>query len=175
MVKSQTANLTFGPSFGHNLCFKNSNGSWELIFKIYIPKAFQWCKAFFNLMSFDPCNLLLKIRESIGTPTPKVGAHLGVWGFIPSHSFALPGKHEMWFQSSLLAHTFASPCFGREPKARIATTWVTRTCNYNSLPLNLHNPNLGPCKKGWDLHPIGPSSQLILFAWGGVNTNSPNL
>ncbi len=36
-------------------------------------------------MSFDPYNFPLKIRKSIETPTPKVGAHLGVWGFIPSH------------------------------------------------------------------------------------------
>jgi hypothetical protein len=42
-------------------------------------------------MSFGPCNRLLKIMESIGTPTSKVGTHLGVWGFIPSHSFALLG------------------------------------------------------------------------------------
>jgi hypothetical protein len=41
-------------------------------------------------MGFDPCNRALKIRESIGTPIPNMGVHLGVWGFIPSHSFALP-------------------------------------------------------------------------------------
>jgi hypothetical protein len=29
-------------------------------------------------MGFDPYNCSLKIRESIKTPTPKVGAHLGV-------------------------------------------------------------------------------------------------
>jgi len=29
-------------------------------------------------MGFDPCNFFLKIWESIGTPTPKVGTHLGV-------------------------------------------------------------------------------------------------
>ncbi len=42
-------------------------------------------------MGFDPCNLSLNIWESIGTPTPKVGVPLGVWGFIPSHFLALPG------------------------------------------------------------------------------------
>jgi hypothetical protein len=40
-------------------------------------------------MSFDPCNCALKTQESIETPISKVGAHLGVWGFIPSHSLAL--------------------------------------------------------------------------------------
>jgi hypothetical protein len=34
-------------------------------------------------MGFDPCNRVLKIQESIETPTPKVGAHLGVLRFIP--------------------------------------------------------------------------------------------
>jgi hypothetical protein len=29
-------------------------------------------------MGFDPCNRSLKILESTWTPTPKVGAHLGV-------------------------------------------------------------------------------------------------
>jgi hypothetical protein len=29
-------------------------------------------------MSFDPYNHPLKIRESIVTPTPKMGVHLGV-------------------------------------------------------------------------------------------------
>jgi hypothetical protein len=53
-------------------------------FRIYISKAFQWYKELFNPMSFDPYNYLLKIRESIKTLIPKVGAHLGVCGFIPS-------------------------------------------------------------------------------------------
>jgi len=42
-------------------------------------------------MSFDPCNCSLKIWEYIGIPIPKVGVHLGMWGFIPSHSLALSG------------------------------------------------------------------------------------
>jgi hypothetical protein len=33
----------------------------------------------------------MKIWESIGTPTPKVGAHLGAWGFVPSHLPTLLG------------------------------------------------------------------------------------
>jgi hypothetical protein len=45
-------------------------------------------------MSFDPCNRPLKIWKSIGTITPKVGAHLGVWGFIPS-TFLHSREHEM--------------------------------------------------------------------------------
>jgi len=36
-------------------------------------------------MIFDLLNYLLKIQESIEIPNPKVRAHFGVCGFIPSH------------------------------------------------------------------------------------------
>jgi hypothetical protein len=42
-------------------------------------------------MNFDPYNRPLKIWESIGTLIPKMRAHLGVWGFIFSHSLTLLG------------------------------------------------------------------------------------
>jgi hypothetical protein len=42
-------------------------------------------------MGFDPHNCPLKIQESIETLTPKVGVHLEVWRFIPSHSPTLLG------------------------------------------------------------------------------------
>ncbi len=77
VVVSQIANLTPDPSFGHNLCFNNANGLCKPILDIYVPKYFQWYKELLNPMSFDPCNRLLKIRKSIGTPTLKVGAHFG--------------------------------------------------------------------------------------------------
>jgi len=90
VVESQICNLTPGPSFGHNLCFKYSNGSCEPILEIHISRAFQWYKELFDPMSFDLWNRLLKIWESIRSPIPKVRAHLGVCGFIPSHSLTLP-------------------------------------------------------------------------------------
>jgi hypothetical protein len=95
VVRSQIANLTPGPSFDHNLCFRCLNGSYEPILDIYIPRNFQWYKGCLNPMSFGPCNRSLKIQESIWIPTPKVGAHLGVWGFIPSHSPTLPGAWDV--------------------------------------------------------------------------------
>jgi hypothetical protein len=95
VVGSQTANLTPDPSFGHNLGFKCPNGSCELILKIYVPRYFQQYKELLNPIGFDPYNCSLKILESIGTPTPKVGTHLGVWGFIPSHSPTLPGAWDV--------------------------------------------------------------------------------
>jgi len=42
-------------------------------------------------MNFYPCNCSLKIWEFVETITPKVGAHLEVWKFIPSHSPPLLG------------------------------------------------------------------------------------
>jgi hypothetical protein len=50
-----------------------------------------------------------------------MGAHLRVWGSFP-HILLHSRKHEMWLPSSFLAHTFANPCLGREPKARVMTS-----------------------------------------------------
>ncbi len=91
MVGNQIVNLTPGPSFGHNLCLRCPNGSWELILDIYILRGFQWYKELFNPLSFDPYNHSLKIWESIRTPTPKVEALLEVRRFIPAHFPTLPG------------------------------------------------------------------------------------
>jgi hypothetical protein len=44
VIGSQIANLTHDFSFGHNLCFKCSNGSCEPILDIYVSIAFQWYK-----------------------------------------------------------------------------------------------------------------------------------
>jgi len=91
LVGNQIDNKIFDLSFGDNLCFKYPNGSCGPILDIYIPRAFQWYKDLFNLMSFDPCNHPLKIWKSIEIPFPKVGVHLGVWGFIPSHFLTFLG------------------------------------------------------------------------------------
>ncbi len=131
MVGSQFDNLIPDPSFGHNLCFRYPSGSCEPILDINVPKSFQLYKNLFNPMSFNSCNYPLNIQESIGTPIPKVGAHLGVWGSFP-HTFLHSREHEMWLPGSLLARTFASPCLGRKPKAKVAAmkhllnffTWV---------------------------------------------------
>jgi hypothetical protein len=72
VVGSQTANLTTDLSFGHNLCFKHPNGWCEPILDVYVPKKFWWYKEHLKPLRFDPWNRPLKIRESTGTPTPKV-------------------------------------------------------------------------------------------------------
>jgi hypothetical protein len=110
------------PYFDHNLCFKYPNGSCEPILDIYVLKVLECCKECFNLMSLGPYNFPLKIRQSIGTPTPRVGTHLGVWRFIPTH-FNIPRSMKCVSRASFLARMFASPCLGREPKVRVVT-WV---------------------------------------------------
>jgi hypothetical protein len=60
-------------------------------------------------MCFDPWNCSLKIWKSIGTPTPKMGAHLGMWKFIPSHSPTLP---KAWNVTPML-HSWPAPSQAR--------------------------------------------------------------
>ncbi len=64
MVESRIANLTIGPSFAHNLCYKCPNGPCEPIFDICTFIAFQWYKTYLNARCFDPCNRTLKFWES---------------------------------------------------------------------------------------------------------------
>ncbi len=90
MVGSQTNSLTLDLFLGHNLCFKYPNGSYEPILDIFVPRAFQWYKKLFKPMNFDLYNHPIKIRKYIETLIPKMGVHLGMWGFIPSHSLTLP-------------------------------------------------------------------------------------
>ncbi len=105
-------------SFGHNLCFKYPNGSCEPILDIYVPRAFSLYEIFCSSMGFDPCNHYLKNQKSIRTLTPKVGVHLGVWRFIPSHSPTLLGawnvtlKLHSWPTPSQALTLVASPRLG---------------------------------------------------------------
>ncbi len=98
MIRSQINNLTLDLSFGHNLCFKYPNGPCKTILNIYVSRIFQWYHELFNLMGFHTCNFSLKIWESIKTPTPKMGAHLGMWSVHSfPHTLSHSREHEMWF------------------------------------------------------------------------------
>jgi hypothetical protein len=48
VVRSQIANLTLDPSFGHNLCFNYPNWSCKPILDIYISRYFQWYMELLN-------------------------------------------------------------------------------------------------------------------------------
>jgi hypothetical protein len=127
VVGSQIANLTLNPSFGYNLCVKCSNGSCESILDVKVPRAFQWYKELINSMSFEFYNRSLKIWESIGTLTPKVEVHLGVWRFIPSHFLAIPGAWNVthglpsWLAPSQALALVTSPSLGL--RQHVFLTW----------------------------------------------------
>jgi hypothetical protein len=61
VVGSQTANLTPGLSFDHNLCFRCPNGWCKPILDIYVFIAFRWYNELFNPLGFDPYNRSLNI------------------------------------------------------------------------------------------------------------------
>jgi hypothetical protein len=104
MVGSQTANLTPDPSFAISFTIRCPNGSCEPILNIYISIAFQWYEKLLEPLGFDPCNHSLNIWESTGTLTLNMGVPLGVWGFFPSHSFALSRHENATFELSLGLH-----------------------------------------------------------------------
>jgi hypothetical protein len=81
VVGSQTANLTLGPSFAHNLGDRCPNGQCEAIFDIYASRPFQWDQEHPNARCFGPCCRALNIRESRRTPTPHF---FQVLGFTPT-------------------------------------------------------------------------------------------
>jgi len=125
LVDSQIVNLPPGPSFGHNLCFRCPNEQCKPILDIYVWRAFQWYKERHKPLSFDPWNCSLKSWESTGTPSPKVGVALEVWGFIPSHFPTLSGVCDVTHGLSLGLH----PC---NPLALVA------------------NPKLGLRHESWE-------------------------
>jgi hypothetical protein len=119
VVGSQTGSLTPGPSFGHNLCFRCSNEQCKLILDICVPRAFQWYKKRHKTLIFDLWNRSLKFWESTGTPSPKVGVALGVWGFTPSHFSTLPGVCDVTPEFSFGPHPCNPLALVTSPKLRL--------------------------------------------------------
>jgi hypothetical protein len=81
VVGSQTASLTPGPSFAHNLGCKCPNDQCEAIFDIYVSRPFQWHQEHSNARCFAPCCRAINIRESRRTPNPN---SFQVLGFTPT-------------------------------------------------------------------------------------------
>jgi hypothetical protein len=111
--------LTPDLSFGHNLCCTCPNGSCEPILDIYVSIYFQWYKEIHKARGFDLCNHSLKFWESTGTPTPNNGSS---FGSVSVHSHTLP-----YSRASFLTRALASPCLGREPKAKVTTLLLKQT------------------------------------------------
>jgi hypothetical protein len=64
VVGSQTASLTFDPSFALNLGCRCPNDSCEAILDIYTSRPFQWHKKHSNARIFDPWTRALNFWES---------------------------------------------------------------------------------------------------------------
>jgi hypothetical protein len=147
VVGSQTASLTPGPSFSHNLGCRCPNCQCEGIFDIYVLRTFQRHQEHPNARCFAPCCRALNIRESRRTPNPHFFQVLGFTptlgqsrvatdsnsqngsslGSVRVHSltpFFTPKSMRCDSQISLLARNLASPCFSREPKVRVVTMHI---------------------------------------------------
>jgi len=98
VVRSQIANLTPGPSFGHNLCFKCSNGWCKPILDIYVSIAFQWYKKNPQSNGFWPLQSLLKNSRVHWDSNSPNGSYLGsvrvhslTLSYTPRSKMCLPG------------------------------------------------------------------------------------
>jgi hypothetical protein len=81
VVGSQTASLTPGPSFAHNLGCRCPNCQCEGIFDIYVSRIFQRHQEHPNARCFAPFCRALNIQESRRTPNLHF---FQVLGFIPT-------------------------------------------------------------------------------------------
>jgi hypothetical protein len=71
MVGNQIGTSTLDPFFGHNLCFKYSNGSWKPILNIYVSRTFQWYKNFLIQWILTPEIPFWRFRTPKGFQLPK--------------------------------------------------------------------------------------------------------
>jgi len=81
VVGSQTASLTPGPCFAHNLSDRCPNAQCEGIFDIYASRLFQRHQEHPNARCFGSCCQALNIRESRRGPNPQL---FQVLGFTPT-------------------------------------------------------------------------------------------
>jgi hypothetical protein len=72
VVGSQTASLTPGLSFAHNLGCRCPNDQCKAIFNIYVSRPFQWHKERLNARCFGSCCRALNIWESRRTPSSQL-------------------------------------------------------------------------------------------------------
>ncbi len=120
MVGSQTANLTLGFSFCHNLCFRCPNGSCKFILDIYVSIVFNDIKNssihwFWPLQSFS---------EHSGVHPDSNSQSGSSLGSVRVYSLTLSctlGNMQHDSRASFWARNLATPCFSREPKARVTS------------------------------------------------------
>jgi len=108
VVGSQTASLTPGLSFAHNLGDRCPNAQCEGIFDIYVSRPFQWHQEHPNARCFSPCCWALNIRESRRTPNPNFSKcwasppHLAKVGLRHSWPLKVGNRHlpNIWIKSA---------------------------------------------------------------------------
>jgi hypothetical protein len=96
VVGSQTASLTPGPSFAHNLGYRCSNDQCEAIFYIYASRPFQWHQEHLNARCCGPCCGALNIRKSRRTPNPHFFQVLGFTPTLGQSRVATMNAHKVW-------------------------------------------------------------------------------
>ncbi len=121
VVESQIARLTPDLYFVHNLCFRCPNEQCEPILDIYALRAFQWYKELFQPWSFDSWNLFF---EDLGVHQDSNSQSWIPFGSVRVHSRSLSCTLKSIRNDSRAPFWLATLqplCFGREPKARVAT------------------------------------------------------
>jgi hypothetical protein len=129
VVESQTASLTPGPSFAHNLGCKCPNGQCEAIFDIYVSRPFQWHQEHPNAKFFGPCCRALNIRESRRTPN----SQLWEWEFHPPTSPKVGLRHKKFKSFELPPHLNLKT---------ICTIFVLAKYSKTKFLLDIYIPNL---------------------------------
>ncbi len=171
LVGSQTGISTPGPSFGHNLCFRCPNEQCEPILDIYVRKDFQWYKERHKTLSFDPSNRSLKFWESIGSPSPKAGVALGVWGFTPGTLSYTLGSPWCDSRASLWPAPLQPFCLGREPKARVMTIVVVPfTILVNGHETNVSQASLQYATYGMDRFTLDDPLSILFISMERATT-----
>jgi len=100
-------------------------------------------------MGFDLFNHSLKIQESIRIPICKVGAHLGVWRFIRSHSPIFLGAWDVTF--GLQSWPAPLQALALVANARLGLRHPSPSCKcrasepkHNTFQIALNNAHVGP-------------------------------
>ncbi len=111
-------------SFGHNLCYGCPNGWCKPILDIYAWIDFQWYKKLFKVISFDPYNCALKIRESIWDFNSQ---HWSSLNSVRVHSLtllALPKTCDVTLRSSFWPTTLQPLTLVSSPKLGLRQFWL---------------------------------------------------
>jgi hypothetical protein len=111
----------------------------DLILDIYVSISFQWYKELFKSMGFDPCNRSLKIWESIWDSNSHNGNSLGSVRVHSLTLLALLGACEVTLELPSWLATLQPPCFGHEPKVRIATILVSKKRHVSNGQWTFHD------------------------------------